>query len=73
MPNHQRIALGQGKVFSAPHLLFREPKPQLAGDYNEHADAFVWTRSAVHQKTLKPCFASAIPGTSKDPPSYSPA
>ena len=26
-------------------------------DYNEHADPFVWTKSAVHQKTLKPCFA----------------
>ena len=26
-------------------------------DYNEHADPFVWTKSAVHQTTLKPCFA----------------
>jgi transposase len=26
-------------------------------DYNERADPFVWTKSAVHQKTLKPCFA----------------
>ena len=26
-------------------------------DYNEHVDPFVWTKSAVHQKTLKPCFA----------------
>src|SRR3954451_7406659 len=24
-------------------------------DYNEHADPFVWAKSAVHQKTLKPC------------------
>ena len=29
----------------------------LIADYNEHADPFVWTKSAVHQKTLKPCFA----------------
>jgi hypothetical protein len=26
-------------------------------DYKEHADPFVWTKSAVHQTTLKPCFA----------------
>ena len=25
--------------------------------YNERADPFVWTKSAVYQKTLKPCFA----------------
>jgi len=29
----------------------------LIADYKEHADPFVWTKSAVHQKTLKPCFA----------------
>jgi transposase len=29
-------------------------------DYNEHADPFVWTKSAVHQKTLKPIFDSAL-------------
>jgi hypothetical protein len=25
--------------------------------YNEHARPFVWTKSNVHQKRLKPCFA----------------
>ena len=26
-------------------------------DYNDDASPFVWTKSAVHQKRLKPCFA----------------
>jgi hypothetical protein len=26
-------------------------------DYNETARPFVWTKSQVHQKRLKPCFA----------------
>jgi transposase len=26
-------------------------------DYNQSARPFVWTKSAVHQKRLKPCFA----------------
>lgn len=26
-------------------------------DYNEDAQPFVWTKSKVHQKRLKPCFA----------------
>jgi hypothetical protein len=26
-------------------------------DYNERARPFVWTKSEVHQKRLKPCFA----------------
>ena len=30
---------------------------RFIADYKEHADPFVWTKSAVHQKTLKPCFA----------------
>jgi hypothetical protein len=25
--------------------------------YNDNARPFVWTKSAVHQKRLKPCFA----------------
>ena len=29
----------------------------LIADYKEHADPFVWTKSPVHQTTLKPCFA----------------
>ena len=27
------------------------------GDYNQTASPFVWTKSEVHQKRLKPCFA----------------
>jgi hypothetical protein len=26
-------------------------------DYNDHARPFVWTKSVVHQKRMKPCFA----------------
>jgi transposase len=26
-------------------------------DYNEQAKPFVWTKSVVHQKRMKPCFA----------------
>jgi hypothetical protein len=26
-------------------------------DYNDHARPFAWTKSQVHQKRLKPCFA----------------
>jgi hypothetical protein len=29
----------------------------IAREKRRHVDPFVWTKSAVHQKTLKPCFA----------------
>jgi len=32
--------------------------------YNETACPFVWTKSEVHQKRLKPCFATRDSGTS---------
>ena len=48
------------------HLTARHSKsvPELVAhieafiaDYNETARPFVWTKSQVHQKRLKPCFA----------------
>ena len=30
---------------------------RFIADYNESARPFVWTKSVVHQKRLKPCFA----------------
>jgi hypothetical protein len=29
----------------------------FVASYNHNAEPFVWTKSAVHQKRLKPCFA----------------
>jgi hypothetical protein len=58
-------AAGQGRGRSAVSCAARSARRRsgaadldsFIADYNEYADPFVWTKSAVHQKTLKPCFA----------------
>ena len=35
----------------------RQSHPQLHHSHNADAKPFVWTKSVVHQKRLKPCFA----------------
>jgi len=35
----------------------KEHIDSFIASYNEDAKPFVWTKSVVHQKRLKPCFA----------------
>ena len=45
-----------GASFQTVHQL-KAHIDAFIGSYNEQARPFVWTKSQVHQKRLKPCFA----------------
>jgi hypothetical protein len=48
-------SLKGGSFGSVPELIAHIEA--FIADYNEEARPFVWTKSVVHQKRMKPCFA----------------
>jgi transposase len=48
-------SLKGGSFGSVPELIAHIEA--FIADYNDEARPFVWTRSVVHQKRMKPCFA----------------